>query len=431
MKFFIKNHPKKSFLDSSVGKIYQSNCCKISTENNVKALVLPHAGSVFVKQVMDYSFSLIDQKDFKSVLLLTANHSDAKNYTFPASQILHENDIEIDVRCFHSKTLTTSETIFYQEHSFLSVMPYLNHLKLPVTILVVGGYDQNLIEDIMREMDESTLLVTNTDLLHCGPSFGTECPSDIEDFNRKTLKKILKNDFSGMRNRLCGRAAVESFSKIVKRLKFFYTEYGTTSSDVIANNDANSVGYCSILYNKTGRANLENNEILSNLPKEVLTQNIKFYFSLHIRKIVGLFVTITKNNILRGCVGSFKLDKKDLLKGIEKYSFLAAFSDKRFNPVEEAELPLLTFSLTFLEKPFVVSLETLFDSFVVGTHGLTIYFKDGRSATYLAKVITEHFRVNTSLDFKNKFQKIENSLKKKANSRSAIRNIEIYKCIEI
>lgn len=449
MTLNINSHTKKSFLDNSVGKIYTSNCCKISTENNAKALVLPHAGFFYVRQVMDYSFGLIDKRDFKRVLLLTTNHRDDKNYALQASEILYDGDLKIRVLRVESKALEARQDIFHKEHSFLSVLPYLNELRLPVSILVIGRYDVELIEDIMREMDEHTLLVANTDLLHCGATFGTKCPPGVEAYNRETVKKIIENDFTGMRGRVCGRAAVESFGEIVKRLNYSYTEYcvsssdfgskssdfGSKSSDFGSNratgDDATSVGYCSILYNRSGRANMENNKILSNLPEDVLTQKIKFNFSLHIRKIVGLFVTIKKNGILRGCIGTFKLDGKDLLKGIEKYTFLAAFHDERFNPVQEAELHLLTYSITFLKKPIVVALENLFACFVVGLHGITIYFEDGRSATYLATVITEHFNVKTSQDFENKFRKIEKSLQKKAHSHSGIKKVEIYKCIEI
>ena len=430
----VNNHKKKSFLDNSVGKIYTANCCKISSENSVKALVLPHAGSFFVKQIMDYSFSLVDKTDFKSVLLLTTNHKDDKNYALQASEILYDNDQKIRVLRVESNALDASQDIFYKEHSFLSVLPYLKQLQLPVSILIVGRYDVELIEDITRQMDEHTLLVANTDLLHCGATFGTKCPPGVEVYNRETVKKIIENDFTdeiGMRGRVCGRAAVESFSEIVKILGFSYTEYCISSSDSMTGDDATSVGYCSILYNRTGRANFENNKILSNLPEDVLTQNIGFHFRLHIREVAGLFVTIKKNNILRGCIGTFKLDGMDVLRGIQKYTFLAAYRDDRFHPVQQAEIPLLTYSITFLKKPIVVALEALFDCFVVGLHGITIYFEDGRSATYLATVITEHFNVKTSHDFENKFRKIEKSLRKKAHSRSVIHRVEIYKCIEI
>ena len=36
--------------------------------------------------------------------------------------------------------------------------------------------------------DIKTLIIVNTDLLHCGPQYNVECPSNIESYHLQTIK---------------------------------------------------------------------------------------------------------------------------------------------------------------------------------------------------------------------------------------------------
>ena len=68
----------------------------------------------------------------------------------------------------------------------------------------------------------------------------------------------------------------------------------------------------------------------------------------------------------------------------------------------------------------------------VGTHGITIHFKDGRSATYLASVLPESFGINSKKKLMDNFNTIRDSLQEKSGaSTKTIDFIEIYECVEI
>lgn len=76
-----------------------------------------------------------------------------------------------------------------------------------------------------------------------------------------------------------------------------------------------------------------------NLPKEFLTQK------------AGVFVTITKNGQLRGCIGTYLATKKNIAEEIITNAIASATQDFRFNPVKEDELEQLSYSVYILETP--------------------------------------------------------------------------------
>ena len=72
---------------------------------------------------------------------------------------------------------------------------------------------------------------------------------------------------------------------------------------------------------------------------------------------------------LRGCIGTF--EPLPLKEGLEEYSIIAAFKDRRFNPISLAELPLLECAISLLTK-FEECQDYL--DWELGTHGIYIDF---------------------------------------------------------
>lgn len=77
---------------------------------NVSALLVPHAGSKFVKEILDFVFDKINIKRFNKIILLTTNHSTRDN--------LQISGIPVD------------SNFFRHEHSYLSILPYLEKIGL-------------------------------------------------------------------------------------------------------------------------------------------------------------------------------------------------------------------------------------------------------------------------------------------------------------
>lgn len=65
----------------------------------------------------------------------------------------------------------------------------------------------------------------------------------------------------------------------------------------------------------------------------------------------GVFVTIKKDNKLRGCIGTFMPTKENVAHEIIDNAIAAAIRDNRFDPVELHELNHLSFEVSLLDEP--------------------------------------------------------------------------------
>ena len=98
-----------------------------------------------------------------------------------------------------------------------------------------------------------------------------------------------------------------------------------------------------------------------------------------------LFVTLTKNGQLRGCIGYIESDE-ELTKTIMDAAFQAAFHDPRFMPLSEDEFQDISLEISILSEPFVLN---SYEDIVLGKHGL-ILEESGRKGLLLPQVPIEH-----------------------------------------
>lgn len=104
----------------------------------------------------------------------------------------------------------------------------------------------------------------------------------------------------------------------------------------------------------------------------------------------GVFVTITKNSQLRGCIGHLKAIQKLYLDIIDN-SINAAFHDPRFPPLSSDELESIDIEISVLSKPKDLKYDgapDLLEKIQVNTDGVIIS-KGFYSATFLPQVWDE------------------------------------------
>jgi len=68
----------------------------------------------------------------------------------------------------------------------------------------------------------------------------------------------------------------------------------------------------------------------------------------------GVFVTIKKNNQLRGCIGTCLPCKKNIATEVISNAISAASKDYRFDQIKKEDLPLLSYTVCLLSKPVSV-----------------------------------------------------------------------------
>ena len=98
----------------------------------------------------------------------------------------------------------------------------------------------------------------------------------------------------------------------------------------------------------------------------------------------GAFVTLRKGSSLRGCIG-YIIGLCGLKRQIALLARDAAFSDYRFPPLSESELPLCTIEISVLTEPEEIAGP---DEFFPGRDGI-IMTAQGRRAVFLPQVADE------------------------------------------
>jgi len=99
----------------------------------------------------------------------------------------------------------------------------------------------------------------------------------------------------------------------------------------------------------------------------------------------GAFVTLTINDLLRGCIG-YIISDKPLIETVQDAAKQAAISDPRFPPMGESELNKIAIEISILSEPFPMK---SYDDIELGKHGL-ILEELGRRALLLPQVPIEH-----------------------------------------
>ncbi|MGM0607192.1 MAG: AmmeMemoRadiSam system protein A [Candidatus Muiribacteriota bacterium] len=99
----------------------------------------------------------------------------------------------------------------------------------------------------------------------------------------------------------------------------------------------------------------------------------------------AVFVTLNKNEMLRGCIGTV-IPQTSIIEGVSELAVSAAMNDPRFPPVLESELPDINIEISVLSPMKKIK---NFDEIIPGKHGVMIK-KDFATGLFLPQV-WEHF----------------------------------------
>lgn len=108
-----------------------------------------------------------------------------------------------------------------------------------------------------------------------------------------------------------------------------------------------------------------------------------------LNKTNGVFVTLTENGELRGCIG-FCSTRRKIIENLRDAA-IESCQDLRFLPVCAKELPQLEFDVSILSEPMLIKAETpleLLEKITPKKDGLIIE-RDGNSGLFLPQVWNE------------------------------------------
>lgn len=269
-------------------------------------------------------------------------------------------------------------------------------------------------------------------ILACEKQFYETLLSSYKSNNiDKKLEELMQTyvDKNGNLPSICGINALKLwcstnlFQNLMGRLLCYYTS-GHLKYDRINNNRLNGnykisknffepfshndggqiVSYCSISYHEYNNNELDKinlNKTLSRYEELLLlncARNSIFRKKINLKPLIicpsfklkkGVFVTLKKNNKLRGCIGTFGTTQT-ILKNVPNYANKAAYNDSRFDPVDISELPNINISINLLNDRVLIN---SIDKWKIGIDGIILKSKNNigveKSAIFLPSVPTE------------------------------------------
>jgi len=140
--------------------------------------------------------------------------------------------------------------------------------------------------------------------------------------------------------------------------------------------------------------NLKEGEKLVKYARKVIEtklENKKIPELKEFKEKLGVFVTLQRKGLLRGCIG-FTEPVYQLNKAIKEAAQGAAFSDPRFLPMKKHEMKEITVEVSVLTKPKQLKVSKrnqLPDKIEIGKHGLIVR-TNFTSGLLLPQVATEY-----------------------------------------
>lgn len=250
-----------------------------------------------------------------------------------------------------------------EEYEDFSLVHITYGLLQPIKLYEFGM----IIKESVLESDENVVIIASGDMSHRLSKVGPYSYSPhgeifdrkiVELINEGRLKDIVNFDLN--LSHKAGECGLRSLMVLSGALAGYRIE-----SEVLSYEGPFGVGYCNARFSVLEEELSEEKEDeYVRLARESLEHYIKYRRKMEVPEALsedlmntrrGAFVTIKKEGMLRGCIGTIEPTKKNLADEIIENAISAGTRDPRFPPVTEKELPNLVYSVDVLKEPEPIS----------------------------------------------------------------------------
>lgn len=402
-------------------------------EGEIMGLISPHAGYVYSGQVAAHGYKLLEGQNFDTVIIIGPSHY----VNFEGAALLDKKYLEtplgvvkIDISLARSIAAQNEKIRYFneayeKEHSIEVQIPFLQTVldDFKIVPIITGTYNPDdcrmlakaIVDSIPEE--KKVLLIASTDMSHYYV-YGKACLMDgltlrlLEEYNIDGLiNNVGKGDCE-----LCGMSGVITLMESCKTLganKIKLLKYANSGD--VTGNKRKVVGYGSLIvtgpysFNNKKTESIKKKELkssqrekkmlLNEIEKEKLLKiarrTLETYLATKnkpdfriedeiLKEKRGTFVTLHKNDKLRGCIGNM-VGQKALWETVRDMVIESALNDSRFSPVTKEELNQIDIEISVLTP-----LERVDDveKIIMGKHGVIIK-KGFRQGVFLPQVADE------------------------------------------
>ena len=400
------------------------------------AVLVPHAGYVYSGQIAADAFRQAAEYRYRTVVIIGTSHVGSglgKIAVYPGAAFrtpLGTMPIDEDLRAMLLKEdpdCVADAAAHAGEHSVEVQVPFIQRLfpAAKIVPIVVGEADFELYVRFGRALarvakDRQALIVASSDLSHY-PS-----AANAAEVDRRTLEAVAALDaprlqlttreqmqraIPALATCACGEGAIVATIAAAVALgatRGVVISYAN-SGDVTIGDPKAVVGYGAVVMTAGERGSditalkppppVDASAPLEPRDKDALLvmarETIQRYLTTETVPLVrldnarllrsnGVFVTLRKRGVLRGCIGQI-VPTAPLVRLTGLMALAAALNDTRFEPLRAEELSDIEIEVSLLTPLRPVASAS---AIVVGRDGVVLS-KDGRSAVFLPSVATE------------------------------------------
>jgi len=393
-------------------------------DGELVALIVPHAGYMYSGQVAAYSYKLLQDQHYDLAVIVAPSHRayfrgasvyPKGGYRTPLGVVPIAEDLAEEL-IQKNPFISYVSQAHAQEHSLEIQIPFLQVVLKDFRLvpIVMGEQDFYACEEVSKAIvdvirGKNAIMIASTDLSHFHPyTRAVELDQVVLDrvnsFDPEGLSKELKKG----QCEACGggptvtvmlatRALGANAGKVLK-----YANSGDVTGD-----RSSVVGYMAAALYRSGNPEEgkqkekvgvdlglteKEQETLHGIARTVIWNRASgkevpefTVQSERLKELRGAFVSLHKQEALRGCIGYIR-GIKPLYKAVQEMAEAAAFKDPRFPPVTEEELKDLDIEISVLTP---LSQIDDVSQIQVGTHGIFIE-KGFSSGLLLPQVATEY-----------------------------------------
>jgi len=405
---------------------------EVESSEEIVALVLPHAGYAYSGQTAACGVKSLG-RSYKRVVVIGPTHRLPMEDMFSVPRVTHYEtpigevplDMDFIERLLKYPLFRNVPMAHQEEHSVQIEVPLLQYKlgDFQLVPIVAGQCSYETVakaaEILTSLIDADTLVVASSDFTHYGPRyqympFSKEIPENLKKLDMGAYEFIQKVDAEGfLKYRQHTGATICGYVPIAVVLQMLGEDAEAklvqyTTSGALTGDYSNSVSYLAAVLWGAWRdtespASSADPASLTGEDKEQLLLLVReaIRYGLEHRRVPGAadlnftpsqsmtlpraaFVTLKKNGELRGCIGDI-FPQRPLYKSVIMNAIYAAFSDRRFQPLQKEEYDQIKIEISALTAPSRVASPR---EIRIGIDGMVLK-KDGRSAVFLPQVAPE------------------------------------------
>lgn len=433
----------KETLTTDLSLLFKT-CKKSSGNQEVRAIISPHAGYIFSGRVAASAFSAIPKNaSYKNIFVIGSSHVmyfdgasvyNSGDYITPLGRVTVNKDIANEL-IKNNKVFNFPVTAHVQEHSIENQLPFIQYYfkDMPPVVPVIIGTDneytvKKIAEALRPWFTPENLFVISSDFSHY-PAYKDAVENDsltslsIISGNPQTFLNTLSKNASkqihGLVTSMCGWTSGLTLLDLAEgnnNLGIRLVDY-CNSGDSPSGGKGEVVGYNALVMTDVKKppkqdSGSDNSFSFTSSEKKQLFAIARSSIQARLnntkentldeaaipeglQRPLGVFVTLKINGNLRGCIGRF-ISSEPLYQVVSESAISSAFEDPRFSPLTKAEYKKTDVEITVLGP--LRKIKSI-NEIVLGKHGIYIK-KDNKAGTMLPQVATEnHWTVEEFLGY--------------------------------